>query len=122
MSNHLACLRGCGSSSPCPSAVRSRYELTDARIGHALGDLLQLVLVVDPACTCVEDRAAARDAAAHRRVDGGAGMTTLSLGLSPDRRALLARRIRWFVAATITYNVIEAVVPSAPARRRPRRR
>src|SRR4051812_43656843 len=27
-----------------------------------------------------------------------------------DRRALLARRIRWFVAATITYNVIEAVV------------
>ena len=30
--------------------------------------------------------------------------------LSPDRRALLARRIRWFVAATISYNVIEAVV------------
>ncbi|CCH87381.1 putative Co/Zn/Cd cation transporter-like protein [Modestobacter italicus] len=27
-----------------------------------------------------------------------------------DRRAVLARRIRWFVAATITYNVIEAVV------------
>ena len=26
------------------------------------------------------------------------------------RRALLARRIRWFVAATISYNVIEAVV------------
>ncbi len=37
-------------------------------------------------------------------------MTTLQLGLSPDRRALLAWRIRWFVAATITYNVIEAVV------------
>ena len=30
--------------------------------------------------------------------------------LSPDRRALLARRIRWFVAVTISYNVIEAVV------------
>ena len=27
-----------------------------------------------------------------------------------DRRAVLARRIRWFVAATITYNVIEAIV------------
>ncbi|HYN72958.1 MAG TPA: cation transporter [Nakamurella sp.] len=27
-----------------------------------------------------------------------------------DRRAVLNRRIRWFVAATITYNVIEAVV------------
>jgi divalent metal cation (Fe/Co/Zn/Cd) transporter len=37
-------------------------------------------------------------------------MTTLQLSLNPARRALLARRIRWFVAATITYNVIEAVV------------
>jgi len=31
-------------------------------------------------------------------------------GPTPQRRALLARRVRWFVAATITYNVIEAVV------------
>lgn len=30
--------------------------------------------------------------------------------LDQERRALLARRIRWFVAATITYNVIEAIV------------
>lgn len=30
--------------------------------------------------------------------------------LAPARRALLHRRIRWFVAATITYNVIEAVI------------
>lgn len=37
-------------------------------------------------------------------------MTPLSLGPTPARRALLSRRIRWFVAATITYNVIEAVV------------
>jgi divalent metal cation (Fe/Co/Zn/Cd) transporter len=37
-------------------------------------------------------------------------VTTLQLGLGPARRALLARRIRWFVAATITYNMIEAVV------------
>ncbi|WP_280403072.1 cation transporter [Nocardia brasiliensis] len=29
---------------------------------------------------------------------------------APARRALLSRRIRWFVAATITYNVIEAIV------------
>ncbi|MEV0088586.1 cation transporter [Saccharopolyspora sp. NPDC050642] len=28
----------------------------------------------------------------------------------PRRRAVLARRVRWLVAATITYNVIEAVV------------
>ncbi|WP_273736239.1 cation transporter [Mycolicibacterium septicum] len=30
--------------------------------------------------------------------------------LGPARRALLHRRIRWFVAATISYNVIEAIV------------
>lgn len=30
--------------------------------------------------------------------------------LAPRRRALLQRRIRWFVAATITYNVVEAAV------------
>jgi divalent metal cation (Fe/Co/Zn/Cd) transporter len=32
---------------------------------------------------------------------------------SPGRRTVLARRIRWFVAATIVYNVIEAVVALA---------
>ncbi|AVH25391.1 cation transporter [Nocardia cyriacigeorgica] len=31
-------------------------------------------------------------------------------GPSADRKALLARRIRWFVAATISYNVIEAII------------
>ncbi|MFH9191173.1 cation transporter [Streptomyces globisporus] len=37
-------------------------------------------------------------------------MTTLSLGPSPARRDALARRIRLLVAATIAYDVIEAVV------------
>src|SRR5690242_6175530 len=41
-------------------------------------------------------------------------MTALTLGPSPGpsarRRAVLARWVRWFVAATITYNVVEAVV------------
>ncbi|WJV49729.1 cation transporter [Streptomyces flavofungini] len=36
--------------------------------------------------------------------------TPMSPGRSPARRDLLARRIRLLVAATITYNVIEAVV------------
>nr|WP_216911494.1 cation transporter [Nocardia noduli] len=42
------------------------------------------------------------------------GMPSLSssipLGPGPDRKAVLARRIRWFVAATITYNLIEAAI------------
>ena len=50
MSNHLACLRGCGLVAAVPEGRRSRYELTDPRITHALGDLLELVLVVDPDC------------------------------------------------------------------------
>ncbi|WP_079166156.1 cation transporter [Streptomyces oceani] len=37
-------------------------------------------------------------------------MTSLQLGPSPARREALARRVRWLVAATIVYNVIEAVV------------
>jgi divalent metal cation (Fe/Co/Zn/Cd) transporter len=31
-------------------------------------------------------------------------------GLTDERRALLRRRIRWFVTATISYNVVEAAV------------
>lgn len=37
-------------------------------------------------------------------------MAAISLGPSPARREALAKRIRLLVAATITYNVIEAVV------------
>jgi ArsR family transcriptional regulator, cadmium/lead-responsive transcriptional repressor len=49
MSNHLACLRGCGLVVAVPEGRRSRYELADARLAHALGDLLGVVLAVDPA-------------------------------------------------------------------------
>ncbi len=37
-------------------------------------------------------------------------MSVISLGPSPARRDALARRIRFLVAATISYNVIEAIV------------
>jgi DNA-binding transcriptional ArsR family regulator len=48
LSNHLGCLRGCGLVVAVPEGRRSRYELADPRLGHALGDLLELVLVTDP--------------------------------------------------------------------------
>ena len=55
MSNHLACLRGCGLVVAVPEGRRTRYELADARLGHALGDLLEVVLVTDPeACADAE--------------------------------------------------------------------
>ena len=37
----------------------------------------------------------------------------LELTVSPARRSVLAQRVRWLVAATITYNVVEAVVAIA---------
>ncbi|WP_066897463.1 cation transporter [Mycolicibacterium houstonense] len=41
-------------------------------------------------------------------MDGAGG--TPSAALSSARRELLHRRIRWLVAATITYNVVEAII------------
>ncbi|EME55918.1 cation transporter [Amycolatopsis decaplanina] len=38
------------------------------------------------------------------------GCCTTKSTVAPDRRALLSRRVRLLVAATITYNVVEAVV------------
>lgn len=55
LSNHLACLRGCGLVVAEPEGRRSRYQLADPRIGHALGDLVGLVLSVDPACCPAAD-------------------------------------------------------------------
>ena len=45
-------------------------------------------------------------------------MAAISASVRPSasRRALLSRRVRWFVAATITYNVIEAAVVDGASR------
>ncbi|GAA3399234.1 cation diffusion facilitator family transporter [Cryptosporangium minutisporangium] len=40
----------------------------------------------------------------------GSPLPLVGLGPSPSRRTTLARRVRWLVAATIAYNVVEAVV------------
>ena len=70
MSNHLACLRGCGLVVAIPEGRRARYELTDARIGHALGDLLDLVLVVDPECCGGETTATPGPSLVHTAATG----------------------------------------------------
>jgi ArsR family transcriptional regulator, cadmium/lead-responsive transcriptional repressor len=48
LSNHLACLRGCGLVVAVPEGRRSRYELAEPKLAHALDDLLGVVLTVDP--------------------------------------------------------------------------
>jgi DNA-binding transcriptional ArsR family regulator len=49
LSNHLACLRGCGLVVAVPEGRRMRYELADPKLGAALGALLGVVVVADPA-------------------------------------------------------------------------
>lgn len=46
LSNHLACLRDCGLVVAVPDGRRTRYELADARLGHALDDLRTAVVAV----------------------------------------------------------------------------
>ncbi|MGK8522848.1 ArsR/SmtB family transcription factor [Nocardia asteroides] len=55
LSNHLACLRGCGLVVAVPEGRRNRYELADARIAAALDGLLGLIPAVDPACCPAAD-------------------------------------------------------------------
>ncbi|WP_111768555.1 ArsR/SmtB family transcription factor [Nakamurella deserti] len=55
LSNHLACLRGCGLVVSVPDGRRSRYELADPRLAHALTDLMSVVLAVDPASCDLPD-------------------------------------------------------------------
>lgn len=54
LSNHLACLRGCGLVVAAPEGRRTRYELAAPKLAHALDDLLGVVLAVDPAA-CPDD-------------------------------------------------------------------
>ncbi|MFI6600286.1 ArsR/SmtB family transcription factor [Nonomuraea sp. NPDC050536] len=52
LSNHLACLRDCGLVVTVPVGRRIRYELADARLGHALDDLRTAVIAVAADRTC----------------------------------------------------------------------
>ncbi|MFI1538726.1 ArsR/SmtB family transcription factor [Streptomyces anandii] len=52
LSNHLACLRDCGLVVTVPDGRRTRYELADERLGHALDDLRTAVLAVETDRTC----------------------------------------------------------------------
>jgi DNA-binding transcriptional ArsR family regulator len=48
ISNHLACLRGCGLVRATRCGRQVRYELCSPRLAHALRDLIGLDLAVEP--------------------------------------------------------------------------
>lgn len=54
VSNHLACLRGCGIVVAIPEGRRTRYELADAHLAAALNQLLNVTLAVDEGVSCLD--------------------------------------------------------------------
>lgn len=60
VSNHLACLRGCGLITATPEGRHVRYDLADPALAHALADLADLVLTVDQGVACPPARSRQR--------------------------------------------------------------
>ena len=55
-SNHLSCLRGCGLVLGEPEGRQVLYQLADANLAHALGDLAEVVLAVEVDRACMDGR------------------------------------------------------------------
>ncbi|WP_025272071.1 ArsR/SmtB family transcription factor [Haloglycomyces albus] len=56
LSNHLACLKGCGLVTSTPEGRRTRYELADPRLTRGLNNLVNLSLSIDPeACATTNE-------------------------------------------------------------------
>jgi DNA-binding transcriptional ArsR family regulator len=52
VSNHLACLRGCGIVVAVPEGRQTRYEIADPHLTRALQSLVSVVLAVDDGVAC----------------------------------------------------------------------
>lgn len=55
VSNHLACLRGCGIVVATPEGRSTRYEIADAHLTRALVALVDVVLAVDDGAVCGDE-------------------------------------------------------------------
>lgn len=54
VSNHLACLRGCGIVVAEPEGRQTRYEIADPHIAAALTALVEVTLAVDESAPCLD--------------------------------------------------------------------
>jgi DNA-binding transcriptional ArsR family regulator len=55
VSNHLACLRGCGLVVAVPEGRQTRYEIADPHLTRALNALVNTVLAVDDGQGCLDE-------------------------------------------------------------------
>lgn len=67
VSNHLTCLRGCGIVVAEPEGRKTRYEIADPHLTHALIALLDVTLAVDESVPCVDSRCEVEGCGAKRR-------------------------------------------------------
>lgn len=54
VSNHLACLRGCGIVVAEPEGRQTRYEISDPHLAAALTALVDVTLAVDEHAPCID--------------------------------------------------------------------
>ncbi|WP_022861530.1 Cd(II)/Pb(II)-sensing metalloregulatory transcriptional regulator CmtR [Bifidobacterium minimum] len=54
VSNHLTCLRGCGIVVAEPEGRKTRYEIADPHLAHALTALIDVTLAVDESVPCMD--------------------------------------------------------------------
>lgn len=55
VSNHLACLRGCGIVVATPEGRQTRYEIADPHLTRAISLLVDAVLAYDDGATCIDE-------------------------------------------------------------------
>lgn len=56
VSNHLSCLRGCGLVVASYEGRQVRYSVADPHLSRALGELVHVVLAVEPGEHCADQR------------------------------------------------------------------
>jgi DNA-binding transcriptional ArsR family regulator len=94
VSNHLACLRGCGLVRTTREGRQIRYEIADRRLRRALAALVSVQLSFE----------------ARHVGPGWAVMTTVSFGSGPAARRVALDWARWLNRFTIGWNVVEGLV------------
>lgn len=55
VSNHLACLRGCGLVAATPEGRQTRYELADPHVTKAISLLVEAVVAFDDGEACTDE-------------------------------------------------------------------